>query len=153
LLVRFGVVFAALAVVALISVGCDGARALAMSGAVVRVADGDTVTVDLSGGGRERVRVLGIDTPELGECGGTSARAATRALALAKRVSLATDATQGERDRFGRLLAYVELPGGRDLGNELLRRGLARVYVYDRPFERLDAYRRAEAAGRAKTRC
>jgi len=47
------------------------------------------------------------------------------------------------------LLAYVVLPGGRDLGYQELTRGYARAYVYDRPFQRLAAYRRAERAGRA----
>ena len=137
-----------------VAAGCGADEgAVAGSGVVVRVADGDTVTVRASGGGRERVRVLGIDTPELGECGGAAATRVTRALALGRSVSLETDPSQGDRDRFGRLLAYVELPGGRDLGAELLRRGLARVYVYDRPFGRLAAYRRAEVVGRGKTRC
>ncbi|HSC90679.1 MAG TPA: thermonuclease family protein [Gaiellaceae bacterium] len=131
---------------------CRGDGATEVAATVSRVADGDTLVVRLAdGGARERVRVLGIDTPELGDCGADEAAAATRSLALRRRVSLRGDSTQARRDRFGRLLAYVELPGGRDLGLELLRRGLARVYVYGRrPFERVADYRRAAAAGRTR---
>lgn len=144
----------ALAVAVALGGGCGGGQAEqpADRGLVTRVADGDTLAVRVAGGREERVRVLGIDTPELGDCGADEAAAAARSLALGRRVSLTGDATQAGRDRFGRLLAYVGLPGGRDLGLELLRRGLARVYVYGRrPFERLGAYRRAEAAARRRT--
>jgi micrococcal nuclease len=135
--------------VALGACGGEEAKRGAGGGVVNRVADGDTLEVRVAGDREERVRVLGIDTPELGDCGADEAAAAARSLALGRRVSLTGDATQAGRDRFGRLLAYVELPGGRDLGLELLRRGLARVYVYGRhPFERVGAYRRAAAEGR-----
>ena len=59
------------------------------------------------------------------------------------------DATQATRDRYGRLLAYAWVRG-RDLGYQQVASGLARVYVYDRPFQRLSAYRRAEQLGRAR---
>lgn len=53
------------------------------------------------------------------------------------------------RDRYGRLLAYVWIPGGRDLGYQLVAGGFAKVYVYHDPFQRLPAYRTAES--RAKS--
>jgi micrococcal nuclease len=122
-------------------------------GRVTRVVDGDTLRVRVASGASERVRVLGIDTPEIGECGFRAATEAARELALGRRVALTGDPSQAARDRFERLLAYVRLPDGRDLGEVLLRQGLARVYVFDRPFRRLEAYRRAEAAGRARAVC
>jgi micrococcal nuclease len=141
----------ALALAAALASGCGGEEAERGAGVVNRVADGDTLEVRVAGDREERVRVLGIDTPELGDCGADEAAATARSLALGRRVSLTGDATQAGRDRFGRLLAYVGLPGGRDLGLELLRRGLARVYVYGRrPFERVGAYRRAAAEGRRR---
>jgi micrococcal nuclease len=114
----------------------------ARSGRVAHVVDGDTLDV-----GRERVRVLGIDTPERGECGYTPASRATAGLALGRVIQLEADETQAARDRFGRTLAYVRLPDGRDLGEVLLRRGLARTFVVGRPFARVEAYREAERAG------
>ena len=114
----------------------------ARGGRVAHVVDGDTLDV-----GRERVRVLGIDTPERGECGYAPASRATAGLALGRVIQLEADETQAARDRFGRTLAYVRLPDGRDLGEVLLRRGLARTFVVGRPFARVEAYREAERAG------
>lgn len=116
---------------------------------VVRVSDGDTLVVRI--GRRERrVRVVGIDTPEVyfgAECGGPEASRRMKRLAPAgARVVLVSDPTQAARDRYGRLLRYVERRG-RDLGLAQVRSGWARAYVYGGvPFARVEAYRRAEAA-------
>jgi endonuclease YncB( thermonuclease family) len=119
-----------------------------LHGFVSRVVDGDTLVVQLDGGRAERVRLIGIDTPEVGRCGAARATKSARALALNKNVVLKGDRTQATRDRYRRLLAYAWLPGGKDFGFQQLKRGLARVYVFDKPFERLSAYRRAENIGR-----
>jgi len=115
-----------------------------LHGGVVHVVDGDTIDVALDSGPRIRVRLIGVDTPERGQCFFTRATNVTERLSAAKRVVLQGDATQATHDRYGRLLAYVWLPGGHDLGLQLLRAGVARVYVYDRPFVRLAVYNRAE---------
>jgi hypothetical protein len=79
---------------------------LTLRGPVVGVVDG--VTIDVRVAGRmERVRVLGIDTPERGACYADRATAETARLALDRRVVLRGDRTQATRDRYGRLLAYV----------------------------------------------
>lgn len=114
-----------------------------LSGRVVHVVDGDTIDVALASGRRERIRLIGVDTPERGQCYFTRATNVTARLAASKRVVLQGDKTQATRDRYGRLLAYVWVPGGRDLGLQLLRAGVARVYVYNRPFTRLGVYNRA----------
>jgi endonuclease YncB( thermonuclease family) len=107
----------------------------AHTGWVARVSDGDTLTV-LSGRGRERVRLLGIDAPEatstrLGrpDCGGAAATASLRRLVRpGGRVRLATDPDSGDvRDRYGRLLAYASSRAGRDLGEPQLAAGMAMV--------------------------
>ncbi len=118
-------------------------------GTVTRVVDGDTVHVAVAGRD-EKVRLIGIDTPEVGQCDAAKATALARRLAQGRPVTLVGDATQATRDRYGRLLAYVDLPGGRDLGYQELAHGYARVYIYDRPFQRLAAYRRAEQVGRTR---
>jgi micrococcal nuclease len=126
------------------------AGSFTLRGTVTGVADGDTVTVRLASGKRERVRLIGIDSPERGACFASPAAARARHLALAKPVVLRGDATQATRDRYGRLLAYVWIPGGRDLGYQLLAGGFAKLYVYGSPFQRLSAYRRAESGARAR---
>ena len=93
---------------------------------VQRVVDGDTLVI----AGGERVRLIGIDTPETKkpgspvECFGRRASAFTERLVEGRRVRLVRDVE--ERDRFGRLLAYV-YRGSDDLfvNAELVRRGYA----------------------------
>jgi micrococcal nuclease len=123
-------------------------------GVVQYVVDGDTIDVRLANGRRERVRLIGIDTPELrpAECFGSQAKMRAQQLARGRRVQLIGDPTQDTRDRYRRLLAYVILPGGRDLGRQLIAEGLGNVYVYDRAFRRLAGYRTAERSAIARHR-
>jgi len=80
-------------------------------GAIERVADGDTVIVDI-GGGEETVRLIGIDTPETVkpntpvECYGPEASALTKSL-LAEGTAVRLVRDVEPRDAYGRLLAYV----------------------------------------------
>jgi endonuclease YncB( thermonuclease family) len=122
-----------------------------LRGTVSAVVDGDTLNVRLASGRGERVRLIGINTPEVGQCLAERATGLARRLAQGRQVVLTGDGTQATRDRYGRLLAYAWLPGGRDLGFRMISEGLARVYVYGgRPFARLAAYRRAEQMGRRR---
>ena len=59
------------------------------------------------------------------------------------RVKLVRDQSQDNRDRYGRLLRYVQR-GGRDVGKRQVRKGWAKPYVYERPFKRLGSYRKAK---------
>ena len=111
--------------------------------AVVRVADGDTIVVETTGGDRRRVRLIGIDTPEV-HAGDKLQRDAERAgadteaiRALGLRASQATKkALDGRRvelerdvsavDRHGRTLAYVWV-GDQLLNLVLVRDGYASV--------------------------
>jgi len=117
-------------------------------GVVVRVTDGDTLKVRLRSGQVEYVRLIGIDTPEVHgrtECGGAAASRSMRWLApVGSRVVLVSDPTQADRDRYDRLLRYVERRG-RDVGKVQISSGHAQVYVYrNDPFRRTDAYRQVE---------
>lgn len=149
---RYPAALAAVALFAAVAAPALGTRhgRFTRAGTVTYVVDGDTVDVRLRGGGLERVRLIGIDTPERGRCDAARATSLAVRLALGRRVTLRGDATQATRDRYGRLLAYVWIHGDTDLGYRQLVRGYARVYVYDRPFARLAAYRRAEALGRRR---
>lgn len=90
---------------------------------VTHVVDGDTI--DLDDG--TTVRLVGIDTPERGECGFGPAQSALKKLVLGREVTLV--ASDEDADRYGRLLRYVEV-GGLDSGLRLIRKGLA-IARYD----------------------
>ena len=119
---------------------------------VDRVVDGDTVV--LEDRERSRVRLIGIDTPEVAgpevdaECGGTEASRAATELVEGERVEVRLDPSQGRYDGYGRTLAYLELSGVGDVGLALLRDGHAREYTFDEAYELQDAYRDAEAEAR-----
>lgn len=82
-----------------------------ISAKVVRVVDGDTAVFALAGGREEKVRFIGIDTPEsttkVEEYGKEAAAYTRRALPVGRSVKLEPDVE--ERDRYGRMLAYVWL--------------------------------------------
>lgn len=90
---------------------------------VSRVIDGDTV--ELASG--ERVRLLGIDTPERGECHFGTASEAMAGLVLGERVTLTRDGD--DRDHYDRLLRYIDV-GSTDAGLTLIEEGLA-IARYD----------------------
>ncbi len=90
---------------------------------VTRVIDGDTI--ELSNG--EAVRVVGIDTPEVGECGFDAATANMVDLVLNQRVRLRV--SDEDRDSYGRLLRYVDR-GTVDAGLRQIQAGLA-ITRYD----------------------
>jgi endonuclease YncB( thermonuclease family) len=91
---------------------------------VVNVHDGDTLTCLDEGNKQHRIRIDGIDAPERGQPFGTVARDRMTALAKGK---TATIHGHGN-DRYGRLLATVEIEGD-DLGRRLVEEGLAWHYV------------------------
>lgn len=128
------------------------------SAVVVRVVDGDTIVVD-RGHGQERLRYIGIDTPETVdprqpiEWMGQEASEANRALVEGRSVMLERDVT--ERDRYDRLLRYVWLrePDGWILVNlELVRLGFAQVVTYPPDVRYVDQYLAAQAEARAAGR-
>jgi micrococcal nuclease len=143
---RAPLLIAAVLVVLAVSRGCgNGGGSDEPSGPiqvrVTHVVDGDTIDVEMPSGGEETVRYIGIDTPETVkpdnpvECGGPKAHAVNERLVGGKAVTLRFDAEH--RDIYGRLLAYVYLPGagpgGRPLfvNAELVRRGLARTLTIE----------------------
>ena len=111
---------------------------------VVKVIDGDTVEVVLQDGSSERVRLLGVDTPEtygqnkpheyggitdtacLDDSGHLATEFALERLE-GRTVTLVFDPLAGERGFYGRLLAYI-IVNGHDFNAELVELGFARVY-------------------------
>jgi micrococcal nuclease len=121
---------------------------------VERVVDGDTLVLD----GGERVRLIGVDTPETVhperpvERFGKEASEFTRRMAEGRAVRLEFDsAGAGRTDRYGRTLAYVYLEDGTFLNAEIIRQGYG--FAYTRfPFRYLEEFRRLEHEARADRR-
>ena len=138
--------------------GGDTAADRAAAARVDHVVDGDTIVVRL-GGREERVRMLGLDAPEASdtrfgrpECGGREAAAYLRGrLAPGEDVALVADGSQDDRDRYDRLLRYVEHDGD-DLARATIAAGWAAVYRTRDPFARQEDYRAAASAARAARR-
>lgn len=105
---------------------------------VERVVDGDTVIV-LRDGAEERVRLLGIDTPESVkpdspvECFGPEASARTAELLTGRSVWLEGDPTQESVDQYGRTLAYAWLDESTLVNQVLVAEGYAYEYTYGVP--------------------
>jgi len=113
---------------------------------VTGIVDGDTVDTSLG-----RVRVIGIDTPERGECGYQEATDhAARVAPVGTGVTLVSPGGKDSTDRYDRLLRYVVAADGSDLGLEQISSGHA-IARYDSrdgygPHPREAAYVAADAA-------
>jgi|SoiMethySBSTD1v2_1073268.scaffolds.fasta_scaffold177949_3 micrococcal nuclease len=125
-------------------------------GRVSDVHDADTITVRLSSG-TEKVRLVGIDSPELDDerpeyrSFGLVARDYARSRIDGLTVTLEPDSKQADRDKFGRLLRYVILGDGTNLNEELVRKGYAKVY--DRfSFDLKGDFKKAEAEAKRESR-
>jgi micrococcal nuclease len=95
---------------------------------LVRVVDGDTIVVSVDGD-EERVRLLGMDAPERGECGFDQATNLLKVLLGSGAGIQLIEGSKSDRDSFGRLLRYVDV-AGKDLGLELVTSGVA-IAGYD----------------------
>ncbi len=136
---------------------------------VKRVVDGDTLL--LTNG--ERVRLIGVDTPEVHESKklyrdaqrtgrdiktikalGKRASAFTKSLVDMKEVRLEFDQANahiGHRDKYGRILAYVYLKDGIFVNAEIVRQGYR--FAYTRfPFKYMEEFRRYEREAREDKR-
>jgi len=118
-----------------------GAPALTRA-TVTRHTDGDTAHLRLDGGATEKVRFIGIDTPEVGEQSepyGTEAAAYT-AKAIPKGATVWLEFDAELRDKHGRMLAYVWLEQPTDTSDDEVRAkmlnarivadGFAHAYTY-----------------------
>jgi micrococcal nuclease len=127
------------------------------SGTVIRVADGDTVTVKFAGGGERRVRLIGVDAPEMDD---TREEAAFRAF-LSRRFTFHHLYRRAVRltydfpflDEHGRVLAYVWPEMDRLFNDFIIRQGFASAFL-KYPFRKdyQERFRAAEAEARNKNR-
>jgi endonuclease YncB( thermonuclease family) len=135
---------------------------------LVAVIDADTIAVEIKGS-EHRVRLLGIDAPEGSRtrygkpsCGAKQARALLVHLLFgvavdgdddgladsgtdARAITLTSDRSQDNEDRYGRLLRYVNVRGQRRTAQQrLLQAGWAKVYVLEGDFQRVGLFREAQ---------
>lgn len=120
---------------------------------VIAVVDGDTINVQTAGG-EARVRLIGLDTPEINRDGGPDdcyaqeARDDLNALVYGQTVELRGDPTQDDTDRYGRLLRHVYIDG-QSAALALLEAGAAHEYTYQVPYIGQAQHQAAEAEARA----
>ncbi len=116
------------------------------TGKVVRIADGDTVTVLDVSKVRHKVRLTGIDAPEKKQPFGNRSKQSLSDMVFSKTVTVETD----KRDRYGRELGKV-LINGMDVNREQIRRGMAWHYkAYQRDQFASDRQAYADAEIKAK---
>ncbi len=94
---------------------------------VVKVIDGDTIEVDLNGT-TQRVRYIGMDSPEIGDPYFEKAKNANAAIVSGKTLTLVKDVS--EIDEYGNLLRYVFAEDDRFVNYELVKDGYAKIQTY-----------------------
>lgn len=120
---------------------------------VIKVVDGDTFDVDIDGKA-ERLRMIGIDTPETVDprksvqCFGKEASNKAKEILTNQFVVLEADQTQGDRDKYGRLLRYAFLPDGTNYGLFMISEGYAHEYTYRYPYKYQNEFKEAQVLAR-----
>jgi len=113
----------------------------------IKVIDGDTIVLD----GKEKVRLIGVDTPETKDPRkpvqyfGEEAYRFTKSIVEGKRVRLEHD--RERIDKYGRTLAYVYLEDGTFLNAEIIKQGYGFAYT-KYPFKYMEEFRRYEREAR-----
>ena len=122
---------------------------------VQKVIDGDTIEI-LKYGRTEKVRLIGVDTPETldprkpVQCFGKEASNNTKHMLEGQMVRIETDPLVGERDKYNRILAYVWLGSDKLINLELLSNGFAHEYTYrSQPYKYQAQFRSAEKSAQS----
>jgi micrococcal nuclease len=120
---------------------------------VTRVVDGDTIDISPSVSGRSRVRLIGMDTPEVyfgTQPYGQEASAFAKQHLEGEEVGLELDVQK--IDPYGRLLAYVYLPNGEMFNETLLEEGYAQVATFPPNVKYVDRFLEAQRKAREANR-
>jgi endonuclease YncB( thermonuclease family) len=126
-----------------------GAHAETITGTVVSIADGDTLTLLDATRTQHKIRLAGIDAPEKAQPYGNVSRQSLGELAFQRWAV----ADCPKKDRYGRRVCTVTV-NGQDVGLLQLRRGLAwwyRRYAHEQQPGQRAAYEAAEAGARASS--
>ena len=112
-----------------------------LTGKVIKVSDGDTITVLDSNNQKYKIRLQGIDAPETQQAFGETSRQSLASLVYDKEVIILWD----KRDKYARILGKV-IVDGRDANYEQLKKGLAWYYKqYEKDLSDEDKERYSEA--------
>ena len=120
---------------------------------VIKVVDGDTLSIDIDGQ-KETLRLIGIDTPETVhpskpvECFGKEASAKAKEILTGQSIRIEKDTTQGDLDKYGRLLVYVFLKDGTNFNKMMIEQGFAYEYTYNLPYKYQQEFKLAEQTAR-----
>lgn len=116
---------------------------------VLRIIDGDTIEVNINGV-PEKIRLIGVNTPETVdprkkvECFGKEASQFVTDILTGTSVFLEADASQSDRDRYGRLLRYVFLSDGLLLNKTIIAEGYGYEYTHNVPYHYMKEFKDAE---------
>jgi len=125
---------------------------------LVKVVDGDTITVAKDGDPKVTVRLLGIDTPETVhpnkdvECFGQEASSYLKTLLSDDTVLLQYDESQGMTDKYGRELAYIYKEDGTFVNRSMVSEGYAYEYTYNIPYYYQGVFQKEERDAREAER-
>lgn len=123
---------------------------------VISIHDGDTISVNMNGN-EEKVRLIGIDTPETKDprkpvqCFGQAASDFTKELIDSSPVRLEADPLSTNRDRYDRLLRYVYLPDNTLVNAEIIRQGYGFAYT-SFPFTKSSEFKAYEKNAKAENK-
>lgn len=116
-----------------------------IKGKVIGIKDGDTVEI-LEGKTKIKVRLFGIDCPEQHQDFGQKAKAFTSDMCFGKEVKVLVKG----KDYFGRTLAELVLPNGKNLNQELVKEGMAwhfKKYSSSKILEKLQSEAKSKKIG------
>ena len=120
---------------------------------VTRVIDGDTIVVNMNGE-QVHVRLIGINSPEPNDkraqvaCFAKKAKDEPEKLLDGKNVYLEKDSTQGDYDKYGRLLAYTFTENGIFFNKLMIEEGYAYEYTYRLPYKYQAEFKAAQQEAR-----
>lgn len=113
---------------------------------VTKVIDGDTIEINNS----LKLRFIGVDTPETVDptksvqCFGAEASNIAKEKLLNQTVTLESDETQGDKDKYDRLLRYVILGDGTNFNKWLIENGYGHEYTYNKAYKYQKEFKTAE---------
>ena len=120
---------------------------------VIRVIDGDTIVAEVNGQ-PIHIRLLGINSPEPNDkrarvaCLAQRAKEEAQKLLNGQNVYLEKDPTQGDYDKYNRLLAYVFLANGTSFNKLMIEEGYAYEYTYRLPYKYQSEFKTAQNEAR-----
>jgi micrococcal nuclease len=128
----------------------DGQGRNSKQARVEKISDGDTLTVRVDGRS-EKVRLIGIDAPELGQRPwGKKSREHLESLIASSSWSVTLEYDIDRRDKYGRLLAYVRAKDGRLINLEMVKDGYAVLYTFTPNIRHVDQFTGAQRQAREK---